>query len=134
MQFGQGDTSYRAAGGQEGIERLVADFYRFMDELPEAKRIRDMHDDDLSVVSDKLARFLCGWLGGPRLFFEKYGPISIPGVHANLDINEAARDAWLLCMKKAIALQDYSPEFSEYLIVQLGVPAERIRMVCQSRR
>lgn len=36
--YGVGDASYQAAGGIEGLRRLVADFYRLMDELPEAGR------------------------------------------------------------------------------------------------
>ena len=66
--YGEGDASYRAAGGFEGLLGLVERFYRKMDELPEAARIRAMHPDDLTVSKDKLARFLSGWLGGPRLY------------------------------------------------------------------
>ena len=39
-QYGVGDASYRAAGGIEGLRRLVEDFYRCMDELPEAAAVR----------------------------------------------------------------------------------------------
>ena len=42
-QYGVGDASYRAAGGIEGLRRLVDDFYRCMDELPEAAAVRAMH-------------------------------------------------------------------------------------------
>jgi hemoglobin len=129
--FGSGDASFQAAGGVEGIERLVGHFYRIMDEAPEARVIRAMHPADLAESRDKLARFLCGWLGGPRRYAEKYGSISIPGVHAHLAIDEAERDAWLSCMGQAIALQGYSPEFGEYLLAQLGKPAQRIYLTCQ---
>ena len=74
--FGQGDASFQAAGGIAGIEDLVERFYRVMSEAPEAAHIRAMHPADLTVSADKLARFLCGWLGGPRRFHEKYGPAS----------------------------------------------------------
>ena len=71
--YGHEDTSLRAAGGVAGIERLVDDFYRLMDELPEAARIRRMHPRDPDVARDKLARFPCGWLAvapsmSPSLF------------------------------------------------------------------
>src|SRR5690606_27066338 len=72
--YGQGDNSYQSAGGYDGIKQLVDDFYAAMDTLPEAAHIRAMHPDDLATAADKLTRFLCGWLGGPRLFSEKYGP------------------------------------------------------------
>ena len=38
--FGVGDASFQAAGGEAGLKRLVADFYRAMDSLPEAATIR----------------------------------------------------------------------------------------------
>src|SRR5690606_22838270 len=76
--YGTGDASYQAAGGIIGLRRLVDDFYRLMDERPEATALRALHPTDLSASRDKLACFLSGWLGGPRLFAEKYGSISIP--------------------------------------------------------
>ncbi len=128
--FGMEDASFRAAGGVEGIERLVDDFYRIMDERADAAIIRHMHPKDLTVSRDKLARFLCGWLGGPKRYAEKYGPIRIPPAHAHLVIGADERDAWLRCMQEAIALQDFDADFREYLLTQLRVPAERIVQVC----
>lgn len=127
--FGQGDASFQAAGGIEGIERLVDDFYTYMDTLPEAATVRALHQQDLDEVRDKLARFLCGWLGGPRRYAEKYGPISIPQAHTRWPIGEAESAAWLLCMEKAIARQPYTAEFADYLLTQLRVPAGRIVQV-----
>ncbi len=98
-KFGIQDASFRAAGGEEGIRKLVDRFYEEMDSLAEAKHIREMHQADLEEVKDKLSRFLCGWLGGPRRYQEKYGPISIPTAHAPFAIGSAERDAWLLCMR-----------------------------------
>ncbi len=124
--YGHEDGSFIAAGRVEGIQKLVVDFYRIMDELPDATIIRKMHPADLEISIDKLARFLCGWLGGPKRYQEKYGSISIPAVHAHLVIGEHERDSWLRCMQDAIALQPYAPEFADYLLRQLRVPAERI--------
>lgn len=124
--YGFSDTSFQAAGGIDGIRKLVDDFYLEMDTLPEAAGIRRMHKADLTESRDKLALFLCGWMGGPSLYHEQYGSINIPRDHAHLTIGEAERDAWLLCMERAIAKQGYSPEFSTYLLAQLRIPAERI--------
>lgn len=124
--YGFSDTSFQAAGGIDGIRQLVDDFYLEMDALPEAVIIRKMHKIDLSESRDKLTLFLCGWMGGPGLYHEKYGSINIPRDHAHLPIGETERDAWLLCMERAIAKQNYSPEFSTYLLAQLKIPAERI--------
>jgi hemoglobin len=125
--YGFMDTSYKAAGGEEGLRRLVERFYEEMDRLEEAKGVRAMHAEDLTEVKDKLARFLCGWLGGPHRYQEKYGPISIPGAHAPFPIGAAERDAWLLCMRRAVEAQPYTEDFKAYLMRQLAVPAERVR-------
>lgn len=124
--YGFSDNSFQAAGGVEGIRKLVDDFYQEMDVLPEAEVIRKMHRPDLTESRDKLTLFLCGWMGGPRNYQEKYGSINIPRSHMHLPIGEAERDAWLLCMERAIAKQNYTPEFATYLLAQLQIPAERI--------
>jgi hemoglobin len=96
-------TSYQAAGELVGITQLVDEFYANMDRLPEANVIRDMHPPNLAESRKKLTYFLCGWLGGPRLFQQHYGPISIPGAHKRFPIGYEERDAWLLCMQRALA-------------------------------
>jgi hemoglobin len=125
-RHGEGDVSFRAAGGVAGITRLVDAFYRQMDALPEAAAIRRMHPRDLTESRDKLARFLCGWLGGEKLYQAKYGSIRLPAAHEHLPIGPAERDAWLRCMQHAVAEQDYAPGFAAYLLQELRVPAARI--------
>ncbi|WP_445397470.1 group II truncated hemoglobin [Zobellella sp. An-6] len=125
--YGQGDSSFRAAGGEAGLRRLAEAFYAAMEHRPDAAAIRAMHPADLEESTDKLARFLCGWLGGPARYREKYGPISIPRAHAHLDIGPAERDAWLACMAEALTQQDYAEDFKQYLLRALSVPAERCR-------
>lgn len=131
--YGVGDVSYQSAGGIEGLRRLVADFYRLMDELPEARALRQLHGESLTLASDKLACFLSGWLGGPKLFSEQYGAIAIPSFHAQWPISEQLSQSWLDCMAQAIALQPYAPEFAEYLLAQLRVPAQRIVQASRNR-
>ncbi|MEY8203899.1 MAG: group II truncated hemoglobin [Bermanella sp.] len=127
VPYGTKDVSYQAAGQFAGLIKLVDDFYGFMQTLPEAKHILEMHDEDLTVSKDKLARFLSAWTGGPRLYKEKYGAISIPSAHSHLAIGSSERDAWLLCMEKALALQPYEADFKRYLITQLALPASRCK-------
>lgn len=125
--YGEGDASFIAAGGEEGIRKLVDAFYDAMEVLPEAKGILSMHKTDLTITRDKLASFLCGWLGGPKRYKEKYGTIHIPRAHAHLDIGIEERDAWLKCMAVALEQQSYPEEFKDYLLRELFTPAERSR-------
>jgi hemoglobin len=132
--YGEGDATHQALGGVEGIRRLVEAFYEEMDRLPEARRIRAMHPPDLSLSIDKLARFLSGWTGGPKLYSERYGPIRIPIAHRHLAVDESERDAWLACMKRALERRGCPEDLRRYMIEQLFVPAERIRVVSADRR
>jgi hemoglobin len=127
MQYGIEDTSYQAAGGEAGIRKLVDGFFNRMGSDVRFAVIHDMHPEDKDVSRDKLARFLCGWLGGPKLFQEKYGSISIPRVHEHLDIATPERDQWLTCMRETVTDQPFDEAFKTYLMEQLFVPAEGVR-------
>lgn len=131
QKYGEGDATFRAAGGEAGIFRLVNTFFDLMRDRPAYREIYDMHPEDKAVSRDKLARFLCAWTGGPRLYREKYGPISIPPAHAHLKVDARLRDAWLACMGEALDACGYPADFKEYLLVQLSVPAERVRQACE---
>lgn len=133
MAYGVGDGSFQAAGGEPGVRRVVELFYDLMDSREIARGIRAMHPADLTTSRDKLATFLCGWLGGPRLYQAQYGGISIPGVHAHLAVDASARDAWLAIMAEAVAAQPWAEDFKLYLMRQLAVPAERVRVVCEQQ-
>lgn len=131
-EYGYEDQSYQAAGRIEGIHQLVDDFYTIMSQADFAAKIFAMHPiDDIETSKDKLSCFLSGWLGGPKLYREKYGAIAIPKFHAHMDIGTPERDAWLHCMQLALEKQDYSPDFKHYLLTQLFVPAERSRLAAE---
>ena len=126
--FGEADASFQAAGGEAGLRTLVDAFYDEMAANPAYQRILHMHPEDLEESRDKLARFLCGWLGGPRRYSEKYGSLNIPTAHAHLAVDAEARDGWLACMAHAVEQQPWSREFKDYLLQALHVPAEAIRL------
>jgi len=65
-RYGILDTSYQAAGCEAGIRRLVDEFFDRMQSDERFQTIWNMHPEDKEVSRDKLARFLCGWLGGPK--------------------------------------------------------------------
>lgn len=128
--YGQGGASYQAAGAEAGVRKLVDAFYDLMERDARFNTIDTMHPPDRATSRDKLATFLCGWLGGPRLYREKYGAIGIPRVHGHLPITEEERDQWLTCMEEAVAAQDFAGDFKLYLMEQLYVPAEAVRRRC----
>ena len=134
VTYGTGDASFQAAGGREGIRAVVERFYEYMEELPEAREIRAMHATDLDLVREKLIVFLWAWLGGPNEYRARFGPVSIPGFHARFAIEEAERDAWLLCMARAVAEQPWADSFKTYFMRAISIPAERVRVASVMRR
>ena len=128
--YGTGDASFQAAGGQAGLRQLVDMFFDRMGTDERFATIYAMHPPDKEVSRDKLFRFLCGWLGGPKLYNEKYGAIGIPRVHAHLKIATPERDQWLTCMTETVAEQPFAADFKTYLMEQLFVPAEAVRRRC----
>lgn len=129
--YGTGDASFQAAGGIDGLRRLVDNFFDRMGSDERFTTIHTMHPDDKEVSRDKLHRFLCGWLGGPKLYREKYGSIGIPRVHAHLAIATAERDQWLTCMKESVEEQPFAGDFKKYLMEQLYIPSEAVRRRCE---
>lgn len=130
--YGIGAASYQAAGELAGITQLVNAFYDEMERRPDAAVILAMHPDDLSESRTKLACFLSGWLGGPKLYQERYGGIRIPQFHKHLPIGRPETEAWLNCMAAAIDAQPYAESFKAYLLAQLKIPAARVQQVAGS--
>lgn len=129
--YGSGDGTYQALGGLEGIKKLVSTFYQVMSDEKPFRRIRNMHPADLTLAQEKLIAFLSGWSGGPKLYAEKYGAISLPVAHKHLPINEADKNAWLDCMAQALQQLGYDASLSDYLLSKFAIPAESIRLMCQ---
>lgn len=96
-------TPFSRIGGEPAVRRLVARFYELMDTLPEAYGIRKLHAADLSSAEEKLFMFLCGWLGGPQLYVEKYGHPKLRARHLPFTIASAEAEQWMLCMRQAMA-------------------------------
>jgi len=132
--YGQGDGTFQACGGAAGVRALVDAFYDIMSTDPRFEKIYSWHPSDQEQTRDKLALFLCAWMGGPRGYSKKYGSISIPQAHAHLDVTETERDQWLLCMTLAIERREYPDSLKQYLLAQLFVPADHIVKACEANR
>lgn len=94
---------YERLGGAPAVERLVAAFYRAMDSRPDARVIRAMHASDLAETQRVLVAYLSEWLGGPRLYAPLRGAPMLRRRHHPFDIDARARDAWMACMRDALA-------------------------------
>ncbi|EIZ79663.1 globin [Novosphingobium sp. Rr 2-17] len=95
-------SMFERIGGVATIEVLVESFYRLMDSLPEAQGIRALHPDDLAPTKRDLKRYLAEWTGGPALYSPEKGHPRMRQRHMHIAIGNGERDAWLLCMSRAL--------------------------------
>ncbi len=101
-EAGQSAAPFEPLGGEPGVRRLVDAFYDLMELEPHFAELRAMHPTDLSGSRDKLFWFLCGWLGGPRHYEERFGHPMLRARHLPFPIGIRERDAWLACMAAAM--------------------------------
>jgi len=95
-------TPYDRLGGEPGVRALVDRFYDFMELEPTYAGIRALHPSDMAGSRDKLHWFLCGWLGGPNLYIERFGHPRLRARHLPYAIGLAERDQWMACMMQAM--------------------------------
>lgn len=123
----QESSHYARLGGEQAVRRLVDRFYDLMETLPEARKIRDLHPADMAGSRDKLFKFLSGWLGGPSLYIEEYGHPRLRARHLPFPIGPAERDAWMTCMRQALAELDIDPMLRQQLLQSLSNTADHMR-------
>ena len=96
------DTPYEWIGGEEKVQQLVARFYDLMDLEPGYKELRAAHGSTLEDARQKLFWFLCGWLGGPDYYQERFGHPRLRMRHMPFSIGIQERDQWVACMDQAM--------------------------------
>ena len=124
-------THYQRIGGEVKVRALVQRFYQLMDELPEAYGIRKLHAEDLQGATEKLYKFLTGWMGGPQLYVEQYGHPMLRRRHMPFSIGNAERDQWMLCMDQALEDVVEDVELRQELSAAFAKVADHMRNQAQ---
>ena len=104
------DTPFAWIGGEPNIKALVERFYDLMDLESGYIALRAAHGSTLEVARQRLFWFLCGWMGGPQHYTERFGHPRLRMRHlpqqagggASGSIGIAERDQWLACMNQAM--------------------------------
>jgi len=89
-------------GGEARVKALVERFYDLMDLEPAYAALRAVHGGDLARAREKLFWHLCGWLGGPQYYVERFGHPRLKARHMPFVIGIRERDQWLACMDQAM--------------------------------
>jgi hemoglobin len=108
-------TPYERLGGEAGLRALVDRFYDLMDLEPAYAGIRRLHPTTLDGSRDKLFWFLCGWLGGPNHYIDRFGHPRLRARHLPYAIGIAERDQWMACMMLAMQEQGVEVALAERL-------------------
>jgi len=111
------------------VRALVERFYDAMDEREPALSALHQQDDGKvnRVARDRFALFLIGWLGGPQDYMRLHGHPRLRMRHGHLAVTVAMRDAWLRCMRLALAHDSIAPGVRSFLDAKLSEVADFLR-------
>jgi hemoglobin len=104
------ETPFDRIGGEDAIKSLVERFYDLMDLEPGYRELRAAHGAELQRARQHLFWYLCGWLGGPQHFVDRFGHPRLRMRHMPFVIGTVERDQWLACMDQAMGDTDVDPE------------------------
>ena len=96
------ETPFAWIGGEDKVKALVERFYDLMDLEPGYKELRAAHGSELTRARQHLFWFLCGWLGGPQHYTDRFGHPRLRMRHMPFKIGIQERDQWLACMDQAM--------------------------------
>ncbi|ATP17052.1 MULTISPECIES: globin [Sphingobium] len=112
-------SPYVRIGGEPVVRAIANRFYDLLESDPAYVELRAIHAADLSVVRHGLTRFLCGWLGGPRDWFQR--GTCIMSLHRAFPITPQLADQWATAAACAIALQeDLDTDIADAMAEALG--------------
>lgn len=108
-------TLFAMLGGEPAVRALVERFYDLMELEPQFAAVRATHGPSLDDARQKLFWFLCGWLGGPDHYIERFGHPRLKARHMPFVIGIRERDEWLACMDRAMTETGVAPALHERL-------------------
>lgn len=108
-------TPFETIGGEPAVRTLVDRFYDLMDLEPAYRELRAVHGPQLDSARHKLFWFLCGWLGGPQHYVERFGHPRLRARHLPFSIGIRERDQWLACMRQAMHEQGVDEALAQRL-------------------
>ncbi len=106
---------YEAIGGEEGMKRLMYDFYDIIYESDIA-HFFPQDRDEFDKVKEKNSRFFIQICGGPEVYNEADGMNLneyMVRLHDDFSITEKARYEWLGCMEEALRKVDIAQELKD---------------------
>ena len=122
-------SAFDWVGGEAAVRQLVDRFYDLMDLESAYAALRAVHPPTLEGSRDKLHWFLCGWLGGPDHYIERFGHPRLRARHMPFRIGIRERDQWMDCMRQAMLECELDPALRERLDAAFMNTADWMRNV-----
>ena len=110
-----GRAPFDRIGGEARVRALIDRFYDLMDLEPHYAGLRALHPSSLDGSRDKLFWFLCGWLGGPQHYTDRFGHPMLRARHLPFSIGIRERDQWMHCMQQAMSETCVNAELAQRL-------------------
>tara|TARA_B110000259_G_scaffold27518_1_gene29019 strand:+ start:224 stop:640 length:417 start_codon:yes stop_codon:yes gene_type:complete len=120
-------TPFEWMGGETKVKDMVNRFYDLMDVESGYTALRSSHGDSLDNARERLFYFLCGWLGGPNYYTEKFGHPMLRARHLPFSIGIQERDQWVACMTQAMVDTDVPQVLRERLEQSFFQTADHMR-------
>lgn len=99
-------SPFERIGGHAALRAVTERFYDLMEQDPAYAELRAIHAVDLAPMRAALPRFLAGWAGGPRDWFEANPGKCMVSMHAPFPISHQTAGQWAEAMTRAIAESD----------------------------
>ncbi len=122
-------TPFDWIGGETVVKALCDRFYDLMELEPNYAALRSVHGTDLTQAREKLFWFLCGWLGGPSHYTDRFGHPRLRMRHMPFAIGIRERDQWLSCMDQVMRETEIDPELRERLKASFFQTADWMRNI-----
>lgn len=119
------NTPFHRLGGAPVFEAIAQRFYDLMEQDPAYARLRAMHAPDLAPMRESLPKFLAGWAGGPRDWFEANPGRCMVSLHKPMTIDADTAGQWASAMQRAVA--DVGPEPADMAKAMADVLADMAR-------
>lgn len=120
---------YVRIGGEPALVAFVERFYEATASDPAVTRIWGWHPPDIAELKPKLVAFLSGFVGGPPLYPQLYGPPFMRARHLPFPIGAEERDMWLRCARVALDAAVADPQARAEFGLKLAAFADHMRNV-----
>jgi len=120
-------TVFERIGGEARVRELVDRFYDLMDLDADLADLRAAHGPSLDQARQKLFWFLCGWMGGPNYYIERFDHPRLRARHLPFSIGTKERDQWVICMGRAMQQIGVEPALADRLLAAFYDTADWMR-------